>query len=314
MGAYLGGPFKIVHHTTESSRYDSARDAVRRARSDPHFTVDAVRIYQHIDTGRAARSLRNRAGGVQTNRDSAVQIEVVGFAARAKDPATLANVARLCRWVEQEHGVPQVWPNGPPRYSSSGRDPGGHNRNARNWDTRGGHYGHSQVPENIHWDPGYTPAEVAIVTPNAAPGLPAAALSLASLQAAEVDAATALAWPAGKALRLPAEGAVGCAVFISGDHVVLRLRERQGTAIVGEHVLDNRDGWVLGALFTRSARKAARSLVVQALVNGEPARIVVKGRAASVRSLQTGADRGSVDDARVFLEPLPRTAARGPCP
>jgi hypothetical protein len=28
------------------------------------------------------------------------------------------------------------------------------------WKTRGGHYGHSQVPNNVHWDPGYTADEV----------------------------------------------------------------------------------------------------------------------------------------------------------
>ncbi|HEU5180007.1 MAG TPA: hypothetical protein VFW45_04400, partial [Candidatus Polarisedimenticolia bacterium] len=42
-----------------------------------------------------------------------------------------------------------------------------HNRDASNWTSRGGHYGHSQVPENTHWDPGYTQAELAIVTPEA---------------------------------------------------------------------------------------------------------------------------------------------------
>jgi hypothetical protein len=31
------------------------------------------------------------------------------------------------------------------------------------WDGTGGHYGHSQVPENTHWDPAYTDAEWAQV-------------------------------------------------------------------------------------------------------------------------------------------------------
>jgi len=38
-------------------------------------------------------------------------------------------------------------------------DPGGHNRDAQIWDTESGHYGHCHVPENTHWDPGYSPAE-----------------------------------------------------------------------------------------------------------------------------------------------------------
>jgi N-acetylmuramoyl-L-alanine amidase len=160
VGAYTSGPFKIVHHTTEGGTADAAFSAFKKNRSDPHFTVDETNIHQHIDTAIAARSLGNAKGGVETNRDSAVQIEVVGFAARAKSKATLRNVAKLCRWIEQVHGVPRVWPNGHPKTAVNGKDPGGHNRNAVNWDTKGGHYGHSQVPENTHWDPGYTDDEV----------------------------------------------------------------------------------------------------------------------------------------------------------
>src|SRR5690242_6455694 len=84
-GAYTGGPFKLVHHTTEGASAAGAMTAFKNNRSDPHFTVDGTTIYQHIDTGVAARALRNEPGGVQTNRDSAVQIEVVGFAGKPKD-------------------------------------------------------------------------------------------------------------------------------------------------------------------------------------------------------------------------------------
>ncbi|BAQ67151.1 N-acetylmuramoyl-L-alanine amidase [Geminocystis sp. NIES-3709] len=161
VGAYSGGPFKIVHHTTEGSTASGAMGAYKANKSDPHFTVDPITIYQHIDTSVSARSLANPPGGVQTNRDSAIQIEVVGFAGKPKNSATLKNVAKLCRWIEQTHSVPQKWPNGFPKVGT--RDPGGHNRNANNWDKTGGHYGHSQVPENTHWDPGYTRSEVEII-------------------------------------------------------------------------------------------------------------------------------------------------------
>lgn len=165
LGAYSSGPFKIVHHTTEGPSYAVALAAYKANKSEPHFTVDGSTIYQHVDTDEVSRSLRNATGGVETNRDSAVQIELVGEAGKPKNPAALAKVASLCRWIEGQHGVPQYWPNGHPRYSSNGQDPGGHNRNAQTWDNVGGHYGHSQVPENTHWDPGYTPSEVLIVTP-----------------------------------------------------------------------------------------------------------------------------------------------------
>jgi hypothetical protein len=161
VGAYTSGPFKIVHHTTEGASASGAMAAYQANKSDPHFTVDGHSIFQHIDTALSARALKNLSGGVQTNRDSALQIEVVGFAAKAKGLPTLRNVARLCRWLEGMHGVPRIWPNGPPKVATpAGHDPGGHNRSALNWDTKGGHYGHCHVPENDHWDPGYTPQEV----------------------------------------------------------------------------------------------------------------------------------------------------------
>lgn len=169
VNSYTGEPFRIVHHVTDGSTYQGARAAYVQNRSEPHFTVSDTTIYQHIDTGLAARSLKNASGGVQTNRASAVQIEVVGFSGRPKDPATLRNVERLCRWIENTHGVPQVWPNGEPRPPRNGRDPGGHNRSSQTWRTRGGHYGHCHVPENDHWDPGYTRTELDTVMGRTAP-------------------------------------------------------------------------------------------------------------------------------------------------
>lgn len=162
-GPHLGGPFKIVHHTTEGHSAEDAMALFQLKRSDPHFTVDASHIYQHVDTSEGARALRNKAGGVQTNRDSAVQIELVGFAHLPKDTATLTNVARLCRWIERTHGVPREWPSGPPKPARNGHDPGGHNRDEKTWDTRGGHYGHCHVPENTHWDPAYSAQEATFV-------------------------------------------------------------------------------------------------------------------------------------------------------
>jgi hypothetical protein len=162
-GSYTGGPFKIVHHTTEGGTAQAAFGAFAAHRSDPHFTVDETTIYQHVDTDLGARSLRNAPGGVETNRDRAIQIEVVGFAHRPKTKATLRNVARLCRWLEETHGIPCVWPNGPPKSAINGKYPGGHNRDATTWDSKGGQYGHCHVPENTHWDPAYTADEVAFL-------------------------------------------------------------------------------------------------------------------------------------------------------
>lgn len=160
-GAFTSGPFKIVLHTTEGSTLKGALTALGSAHSESHFVVDANEIVQLIDTSLASKSLRNEKGGVETNRDSAIQIEMVGFAGKPKDRVMLANVRRLLRWIEKTHGVPRRWPNGRPKtHTPDGNDPGGHNRDADTWNKQGGYYGHSNVPENKHWDPGTTDEEI----------------------------------------------------------------------------------------------------------------------------------------------------------
>ena len=173
-GAYVRGhPFKIVHHTTEGSTADAAFATYRTTRNIPHFTVDDRTIYQHADTDVAVSALKHPPGGTETNRSSAVQIELAGFAGRPKSGDSLKNMARLCRWIETTHSVPPEWPNGHPKPPVDGRDPDGHNRNQLNWDTKGGHYGHCHVPDNVHWDPAYTEAEVNSVMQQTVPaGVP----------------------------------------------------------------------------------------------------------------------------------------------
>ena len=162
-GPYVAGPFKIVHHTTEGSTAAGAFNTYRQRHDIPHFTVDDQTIYQHLDTDVAATALAHPAGTVETNKHSAIQFELVGFAGKPKNKASLKNVGLLCRWIESTHDVPAVWPNGFPNPPKNGKDPGHHNRNETNWTTKGGHYGHCHVPVNVHWDPAYTADEVAFV-------------------------------------------------------------------------------------------------------------------------------------------------------
>lgn len=158
-GPYKGGPWKIVLHTTEGSTAAGAIATYRQRGIWPHFTVDGTTIYQHIDTDVAASAVLNRAGGVETNRLSAVQIEMVGFASRAKERPVLESTARLGRWLEDTHRIPRRWPAGHPQGQA-----GPHNRSMALWVRESGWYGHSQVPENSHWDPGrLSPAELLIL-------------------------------------------------------------------------------------------------------------------------------------------------------
>ncbi|AWB24031.1 hypothetical protein DA075_26710 [Methylobacterium currus] len=181
IGNYRDGPYKIIHHTTEGSSAAGAIATYKKTGSYPHFTVDQDVVYQHVDTETAVTALEHPAGTPETNRSHAIQIELVGFAGSAKSPTSLATLAALCRWLEQRHGIPAEWPNGLPKPAVHGRDPGGHNRDVEHWTTRGGHYGHSQVPHNSHWDPAYTAEEVAVVM-GPASGAPADAVAAALLE------------------------------------------------------------------------------------------------------------------------------------
>src|SRR5262245_12868817 len=162
-GGYVRGPFRIVHHTTEGTTAAGAFDTYQHSHDIPHFTVDDQFIYQHLDTEIAATALAHPPGTVHTNKLSAIQFELVGFAGKPKSKASLTNVGRLCRWIENTHGVHRDWPNGYPNPPANGHDPGHHNRNQMNWETKSGHYGHCHVPVNSHWDPAYTAEEVAFV-------------------------------------------------------------------------------------------------------------------------------------------------------
>jgi hypothetical protein len=119
----------------------------------PHFQVDyAGKVWQFLDTAVAAKSLRNLSGGVETNRDSAIQIEIVGFAAKPNEhPAEQMNALKaLMRWLEANTGIKPVGP-GKPFATSYGQNV--RFTNAQ-WDSFNGWCGHCHVPENDHWDPG----------------------------------------------------------------------------------------------------------------------------------------------------------------
>jgi hypothetical protein len=179
IGAYTEGPFKIVHHTTQGSTAAGAIATYRQTGNYPHFTVFEDVVYQHVDTDIAVTALEHPHGTVETNRSHAVQIELVGFAERPKSQRSLQTMAKLCRWLEQQHGIPPVWPNGFPYPPVDGQRPNvSFNRNGANWRNEGGHYGHCHVPVNHHWDPGYTADEVTPVMSDAA-APEAAAVSMA---------------------------------------------------------------------------------------------------------------------------------------
>lgn len=153
-GSYTGGPFKGVLHTTEGTSGSGAISAFRNNNSWPHFLVDSTgKVWQFIDTSVGARALRNLSGGVQTNRDSAIQIEITGFAGQSNNhsQAQMNALYSLMRWIEANTGVK---PKGPGRAFASGYGQNALRFTGAQWDAFDGWCGHCHVPENDHWDPG----------------------------------------------------------------------------------------------------------------------------------------------------------------
>ena len=144
----------MVWHTTESGAGNAAFDSVgkylRTIGAEPHVLYDPTtdRLGQFGPLNASARALRND-GSTRTNRTGKVciQIEVL---ARAATPFTgywkpgknfKALMAAIRSW-----GVPDATPLGSFAKGAS--------RDRNTWLTKGGHYGHCNVPGNDHWDPG----------------------------------------------------------------------------------------------------------------------------------------------------------------
>lgn len=153
-GEFVGGPPRAVLHTTEGSTWGGARSAYVKSNSWPHFTVTfehgMFEAFQHLPIDVAARSLKHPPGTVQTNRQHAIQIEIVGRAANStRFPREyLDGVARLMRWIEANAGVRRS-------ANVTFRPIGEQVRMGDDeWLGYGGWCGHQHVPHNDHEDPG----------------------------------------------------------------------------------------------------------------------------------------------------------------
>jgi len=172
-GAFQSGVEKVVLHCTEGTGWPSYSGGA----SAPHFTVmgdfDAKRLTwrQHFRMDRYSRSLRNASGGVQTNIDGAIAVEIVGTCDRKtswKEPHlhmwdlpewALAGLADWVRWCHVEHGVRLIAPGLWPAYPSSPTLDARARMSGAAWNAFRGVCGHLHVPENTHLDPGDFPIE-----------------------------------------------------------------------------------------------------------------------------------------------------------
>ena len=165
-GSYTSGPFRGILHTTEGG-WDSSLSVFRSRLTAPHVMAappshpDGPRMVQFIPLDRSAYAAANLSGGVETNRLSALQVEIVWFAKEARlltdeDLAWLGSkvVGPMTRhapgpirleapeFLGDDAGFTLAKTTAPQRMSPA------------EWEAFNGWCGHQHVPENEHWDPG----------------------------------------------------------------------------------------------------------------------------------------------------------------
>lgn len=159
--SYAAAPFRFVAHTTEviPSTLDGARSMAEQHRAPPQLWAWPERRWlgQTVPLDRAAFALKHPKGTPETNRQGALQVEVIGFAkdtphwpelwwdwlgsnvlaavVAAGFPVNLDRVAPVA-------GVEGYGPNGTVRMDWD------------EWAGFDGVCGHANVPGNEHWDPG----------------------------------------------------------------------------------------------------------------------------------------------------------------
>ena len=163
-GSYVGLPFRVVLHTTETSGvpgYGNGSTA-------PHITYvpKTRRWVQHTEFNTAARALRNVTGGVQTNRANALQVEIVCYSAKniADQQSSrlwvgdltddhYADLRGFLNWTYGQFSVAPMWPEKQALSSAEANAPG-FRMTSVEWNQFDGVCAHQHVPENTHWDTG----------------------------------------------------------------------------------------------------------------------------------------------------------------
>jgi hypothetical protein len=145
-GSILGGKPKCLWHDTETTGLPSYSDGFF-----PNMTIFDGKPFQHIPANRAARALKNPAGGVQTNRWNVFQVEVCGFANKVTFVSVMRDVAD---WLHDVRGTPKTCTVEFKPFPGSGGPHNGVRLSNEAWSDYSGHLGHMHAPENDHGDPG----------------------------------------------------------------------------------------------------------------------------------------------------------------
>ena len=166
-GSFTTSPDKILLHSTETGSFPGYGGGA----SAPHFTIDLGNgeVRQHSPMNRAARALRNASGGVQTNRDGVIQIEIIGTCDKSFArkhgypylPDMTDEMAGRLKWLLQKicAAIPAIplttsvaWKSYPSSYGNSSV-----RMSNSQWTRYKGILGHQHAPENTHGDPGDLP-------------------------------------------------------------------------------------------------------------------------------------------------------------
>lgn len=168
-GDFQGGGIKLILHTTQGSNVEGSITTLFRNRSWPHLHIDpkTKRKIQYLEVNVAAKALSNNVSdGYPTNKSNCVQIEIEGYAEKAKDWPTedLDFIAQCLTEIRQVFYFPLkcLDPNDNRRFSD------------KEFHEREGIYGHKNVPDNDHTDPGqlnvpYLITKIGVSTPSKPP-------------------------------------------------------------------------------------------------------------------------------------------------
>lgn len=156
-GRFSGGAPRVVWHTTESDPRGTAAAAAAQHLEEKGCATHLVwnpltgELVQMLPAVRPARSLGDLGGDLEPSREGrlCLQIDVVAFSTDPFTSGPLHGLAAILRWLDSWN-MPRRWPAGPPPAEPISRDSA---RDRARW-SRGGHFGHSQVPGNAHFDPG----------------------------------------------------------------------------------------------------------------------------------------------------------------
>lgn len=154
-GSMLTTTRRVVWHTSEGDTFAGLIGTLHQTGYWPHYSWDpnTGEIAQHLSHDRAGRALTNAPGGCETNRWGALQVEVVGHAVVPFTTTPMHGLADLLA-IFRAAGVPDRWPLGQPLPYPRSYGLNNGQRSISTWLGFPGHYGHSQVPENEHGDPG----------------------------------------------------------------------------------------------------------------------------------------------------------------